>query len=192
MAKKFLNGWSAPHFRVVGPGVYELIYLKLRYQAFTEYVEETYIEHQLLDGSIKEKFLYANYFWELDYSALAESEELIKIKKLLNYIQKGCSVELFPHTEIPRSFFVTSTKDRLSLGRHYGGIISPGEKDFSIMFKTRIPVSAAGSAINWIDLNDNSVPINVNDVFNQHHYLTDELDNILSDESGFPVIFSAY
>jgi len=190
MAKKYLNGWQAPHFNIIGPGVNENIYLKLRYQGFTEFVEENYIEHELLDGKISEKFLYANYFWELNYSALAEADELMKIKKILNCLQKGCSVMLYPHQGVGRSFFVTTSKERLTLGRHYGGIGSPGEKDFSILFKTAIPISTAGSAINWIDLNDEAVPVNTSDIFNQHQYLTDEEDNIFTDEEGYPIIIS--
>jgi len=189
MSKKYLNGWQAPYFIISGAGVNTVVDLKLRYQAMTEYVEETYIEHELLDGSIVEKFLYAHYYWELNYSALAESSELIKIRNILNYLQKGCAVLLKPHKDIERYFTVTTVKDRRTLGRHYGGLNSPGEKDFSITFKTLKPSYSPGSSINWIDLNDLSLP--ASKIFNQYYYLSDEAGDYLFDEDGFPVLVSA-
>lgn len=186
MAKKYLNGWQAPEFKISGFGANETITFKLRYQAMLESIEETYIEHELLNGTIAEKFLYAHYFWELDYSALAESSELIKIKKILNYLQKGCHVRFWPHKEIQREFVITTVKDRRTLGRHYGGIVSPGEKDFSVTFRTVRPIYTPGNSINWVDLNDDLTP--VSEIFSQYNYLTDEAGEFINDENGMPII----
>jgi len=188
MAKKFLNGWQAPKFEIAETRGTYVVTLDLRYQALMEYVEEVYIEHELLNGTTAEKFLYANYYWELNYSAIAEASELMKIRKVLNSLQRGDSVVLFPHKDITRHFYITSVKDRLTLGRHYGGGISPGEKDFSITFKTKIPVTAAGAGINWIELDDDNRP--TRDVFNQHYYLADEAGDLVLNEDGMPVIIS--
>lgn len=190
MAKKYLNGWQAPRFIINRTGTAKTIDLNLRFQGFTEYVEENYIEHELLDGTIAEKFLYAHYFWDLNYSALSESSELLKIKAVLNYLQTGATVELQPHKEINRVFFVTSVKDRLSLGRHYGGAISPGEKDFSISFRTKQPITSAGAAINWAEIGDAGMP--VRDLLNQYYYLTDEAGDYLKSENGEGIIISVH
>jgi hypothetical protein len=186
MAKKYLNGWQAPEFYIAGYGANETLTLNLRYQGFLESVEENYIQHELLNGTIAEKFLYAHYYWELNYTALAEASELIKIKKILNYLQKGCSVRMRPHKEIAREFIITTVKDKLSLGRHYGGAGAPGEKDFSITFRTLRPIYTPGSSINWIDLDDNLTPMS--EVFNQYSYLTNESDEFILDENELPII----
>jgi hypothetical protein len=188
MAKKYLNGWQAPEFYISGFGPSQTITLKLRYQAMIESVEEKYIEHELLDGTIAEKFLYAHYFWELNYSAFAEASELIKIKKILNALQKGCTVRLRPHKEIAREFIVTTVKDRRTLGRHYGGVIAAGEKDFSITFRTMRPIYTPGSSIDWIDLDDNLTP--VSEIFVQYHYMADEAGEFINDENGMPIIIN--
>lgn len=188
MAKKYLNGWQAPEFYIAGFGVNETITLNLRYQAMSEYIEEKYIEHELLDGSIAEKFLYAHYFWELDYSALAEASELMKIKRILNCLQKGCSVRMRPHKEIAREFIISTVKDKLNLGRHYGGIGAPGEKDFSITFRTLRPIYSPGNSINWVDVTDDLTP--VSEVFNQYHYMSNESDELILDENGLPIIIN--
>ncbi len=188
MAKKYLNGWQAPSFTIDKIGINKVIDLMLRYESFNEYVEEKYIEHELLDGTIVEKFLYANYYWELNYSALAESSELLKIKAIMNYLQQGKTVDLKPHKEIDRTFAVTTVKDKLSLGRHYGGVTAPGEKDFSISFKTVRPLTSAGASINWAEIGETGTP--VRDVLNQYYYLTDEAGNYIIDESGNGIIAS--
>jgi len=191
MAKKYLNGWQAPMFKVIIPAApEETIELNLRFQAMSEFVEETYIEHNLFDGSIAEKFLYAHYYFELDYSALAEASELLKIKKILNYLQKGYTVRLFPHKEITgRYFFISTVRDRLRLGRHYGGMSSVGEKDFGITFRTLRPITNPGNAINWLEIGDGALPSQVE--YSQYFYLADEEDNYLLDEKGMPIIASS-
>lgn len=187
MAKKYLNGWQAPVFKIAIPNQPEqTIELNLRFQAFNEYVEENYIEHELLDGTIVEKFLYAHYYWELNYSSLAEASELLKIKSILNYIQRGYTIRLYPHKEVQRYFFVTTVKERLTLGRHYGGSIAPGEKDFGITFRTMRPVTTAGNAINWVNLDEEGTP--VSEILNQYKYLADETGDYLLDGNGEPIV----
>jgi len=186
MAKKYLNGWQSPEFYISGFGPSQTITLDLRYQAMIESVEEKYIEHELLDGTIAEKFLYAHYFWELNYSAFAEASELIKIKKILNSLQKDCLVRMRPHKEIAREFIITTVKNSRTLGRHYGGVIAPGEKDFSITFRTIRPLYTPGSSIDWIDLDDNLTP--VSEVFNQYYYMSNESDEFILDENDLPII----
>lgn len=188
MAKKYLNGWQAPEFYISGFGPSQTITLNLRYQAMIESIEENYIEHELLNGVIVEKFLYAHYFWELNYSAFAEASELIKIKKILNSLQKGCHIRLRPHKEVDREFIITTVKDRRTLGRHYGGITAPGEKDFSITFRTVRPLYTPGSSIDWIDLDDNLTPIS--EIFSQYNYLTDEAGEYILNENGIPIIIN--
>lgn len=186
MAKKYLNGWHAPEFYISGFGPSQTITLNLRYQAMIESVEEKYIEHELLDGTIAEKFLYAHYFWELNYSAFAEASELIKIKKILNSLQKGCQVRMRPHKEIAREFMITTMKSSRTLGRHYGGASASAEKDFSITFRTMRPLYTPGSSIDWIDLDDNLTP--VSEIFVQYHYFTDEAGEFILDEDNMPIL----
>ncbi len=188
MAKKYLNGWQAPKFCVEPTGINKIIELNLRYQAFTEYVEEIYIEHELLNGSVAEKFLYAHYYWDLDYSALADSTELLKIKALLNYLQLGKTIHLYPHKELGRNFIITTVKDKFSLGRHYGGAGAPGEKDFQITFKTKEPRTSAGASIDWAEIADNGNP--TRDLLNQYYYLTNESDEYILDEQGDGILIS--
>ncbi len=188
MAKKYLNGWQAPRFIVEPAGINKIIDLNLKYQALVESVEEIYIEHELLNGSIVEKFLYAHYYWDLNYSALADSTELLKIKAVLNYLQQGYRVHLYPHKELGRNFIVTTVKNRLSLGRHYGGSISPGEKDFSISFKTKEPRTSAGAAIDWTEIADNGNP--TRELLNQYYYLTTETGAYIYNEQGEGILIS--
>ena len=189
MAKKYLNGWKAPKFVVETESANQkIIELNLKYQALIEYVEETYIEHELLNGSIAEKFLYAHYYWDLDYSALADSSELLKIKAIMNYLQLGKLIHLYPHKEIGRRFTVTTVRDKLSLGRHYGGIAAPGEKDFSISFRTKDPLTSAGAAIYWSEIADNGNP--TRDLLNQYYFLADESGDYMTDEAGENLIIS--
>lgn len=192
MAKKYLNGWQSPRFIVELEGTTtKIIDLNLRFQAFIESVEENYIEHELLDGTIVEKFLNARYYWDLNYSALAEASELLKIKAILNYLQMGKKIKLYPHKEVSdRWFYVVIVKDRLSLGRHYGGAIAPGEKDFSISFKSKYPMNSAGGSINWAEISDNGLP--TRDILNQYYYMTDEAGNYITGEDGEILIVSKH
>lgn len=180
MAKKYLNGYDS--FRITPvSGSLTPIDFNLRFQGFTESVEETYIVHELLNGEIAEKYLYSHYYWEVDYSALAEAGELIKMKRVLNYIQQGLNVILTPHTDVIRNFFITTVKDKLTLGRHYGGANSSGEKDFTITFRTKFPITSS-AGINWVELTDGGTPIS--DIDNQYNLLTDETGDYITDEAG--------
>jgi hypothetical protein len=180
---KYLNGYDAPLFRIWMPSSsnWHDISLKLRYQALTESLNIKYIEHKLIDGSYSRKFEYVEYFWTLDYSALAESDEIIKLIQILNHLQLDRTVLLKPHKEQTRSFYIIDdSKEYLSLGEHYGGAGAPGNKDLVFKFKSKIQMTNPGNSVLWHEVST-GIP---NQESSNVKFLTDEDDNYILTETN--------
>lgn len=180
---KYLNGYDSPLFKIWVPSsqTWLIITLSLRYQALTEYLHQNYTEHKLYNGTYIRKFQYAEYFWTLDYSALAQSSETIKLIQVLHYLQKDFTVMLYPHKEQTRSFYIVDdSEDSLSLGEHYGGVNSPGNKDLVFKFKSRVQLTNPGSSILWHEVNTGIPNIEVSNV----KFLTNEQDDYILTQSN--------
>lgn len=149
--KKYLNGYKAPMFYCwSAQGIFSKIILDLKYQALKEFMEDFYIESETLLGEFCQEYSHSIMSWELDYSALIESPELKKLKLAIDHTKHGGRVVMFPHQEVARSYDIKCMTKSFTLNTHYGGINSPGHKDFTVKFQCPNPVNDW----NWIDPND--------------------------------------
>ena len=119
----------------------EIIELDSRFQFIKEYENDFYIEHTLFDGRKVQQYLYSELTFEIDYSALIEKENILKLQEILQYERAGNTIVLQPHKDAPRSFKVFSSHESRGLGLHYGGYYAAGNKEYSIKFKTSEPVT---------------------------------------------------
>ena len=137
---KIVNGYASPKFRIYyGQNAYNDYTFSFKYQGLLESIEETFVEHIIIDGTISKKFLYFHRIFEIDFSGLIESEDTNKVQILLNAIYSGIPVYLFPHSDHTRNFLITSTGEDKQLGLHYGGVNAGGNKDLILKFKTVNP-----------------------------------------------------
>jgi hypothetical protein len=187
MIKNYLNGCLQPKFIIISDVFPNpVIELNIDFQNYSETFEDSYIEHELLNGDIVDEFLYCHYYFSFDYSQWAAAPELLKWKALLNYLQLGYTVKFYPHKEIDRFFFVTTVKDKRTITRMPGYKRSQGHRDFKIDLRTKYPLTVPGSAVNWVSIaDDDSI---LDSLVNEIDVFLDENGDAILDESGFPLL----
>ena len=147
--KRYVNGYSSPRFLITHSlGNTETVNISLKFQGLREYIEDKYIMHEDLSGALKPKFLYTRKYFELDFSALLTSTDAFAVQRVDDACRQGKPVSIIPHAENPAYIYrVTVVPDKRSLGLHYGGLNSFGNKDFIINFQTIEPLYELG----WLD-----------------------------------------
>ena len=152
--KNFINGYQNPKFKIIKPdGSVEQIYISFKYQGLTEYSEDSFIEHEIIDGSIEQIYKYTRLEFEIDFSQLIDKSDALKIQNILVHERNGSRIILYPNKDIlQRSFEVVSVKNQRSLKLMHGGLIAPGHSGFVITFKTKYPAFE-----NWLD--PDAIPI---------------------------------
>lgn len=155
--KHYINGFDRPMFIIMKliNGTFTPVYhtIKFPYDGLTEYLDEKYVEHELIDGSNEQTFLWAHYEWDLMFQKRFVADNAVIIRDILNSQQLGYPIILFPHSDnYRRAFVVVTKKEKIGFGMHFGGIHSGGNKDFKISFKTKYPLTLAsnpGGTVNW-------------------------------------------
>jgi len=123
----------------------------MKFQGLREYIEDKYITHETLSGALRQKFVRTRKYFELDFSALLTSTDAYAVQRVDNACRQGKSVFLTPHSENPAYVYkVTTVPEKRTLGLHYGGLNSFGNKDFIITFQTVEPLYELG----WLDPDD--------------------------------------
>lgn len=146
MAKKYVNGYDKPTFRLTNPrdNTVETIALSFKYQALTEYYEKISISHKIIDGSKIKKPLHIDYEWRLFYDQSIEKDDLIKIGRIENAEFEGKTIRLTPHSDYPwREFdvLVLDEKREIDLMPHGRGRETTMNKGFIISFVNKSQIT---------------------------------------------------
>lgn len=127
-----------------------------KYQSLEEWTQEKWISHMLIDGRIKQQFLYFHTFFKIDWSQLITGEDADKLQQLRNAEFTGSKLELMPHIDLPRRYFDVVTlksdsgdSEQISFSQIINKRSSPGNKGTVMIFRTKWP------QFNW-DIRDPS------------------------------------
>lgn len=72
-----------------------------KHRSLRYFMDEKYCSAQLVDGSIKQKFLYAHHYFEIDWAELITGEDADKLASVINAERLGYRLLLEPHTDVP-------------------------------------------------------------------------------------------
>lgn len=148
----FVNGYNKPVFLIYHAGnTPERIDMSMYYQGLKEYFEESQISHSSIGGTKKYLSLYCNKYFELDYSGLLKEPDAIKLQKIWRASWAGKRIILIPHSDnLAYSYNVRVRPSQKTLGLHYGGLLSFGNKDLVITFD----VTDALQDLGWTSADD--------------------------------------
>jgi hypothetical protein len=138
------NGISK-QFRFKIDGITTLDF-SFKHQSLEEWTKEKWINHTLIDGSIKQKFLYLHTFFKIDWSELITGPDSDKLQQLRNAEFNGSKIEITPHIDLPRRHFeVVSLKsdsgesEQINFSQIINHRYSPGNKGVVMTFRTKYP-----------------------------------------------------
>ncbi|MBL8008113.1 MAG: hypothetical protein JNJ56_11320 [Ignavibacteria bacterium] len=117
-----------------------------KHQSLEEWTEEKWITHTLINGIVKQQFLYFHTFFRIDWSELITGEDADKLQILRNAEFNGSKIVIIPHTDLPaRNFDVVSLKsdsgisEKISFSQIVNHRYSPGNKGTVMIFRTKYP-----------------------------------------------------
>ena len=117
-----------------------------KHQALEEWTKEKWINHTLIDGVVKQKFLYFHTYFKIDWSQLITGSDSDKLQQLRNAEFNGSKIELVPHIDLPGRLFdvITLKSDsgesqEINFSQIVNHRTSPGNKGTIMIFKTKYP-----------------------------------------------------
>lgn len=117
-----------------------------KYQALEEWTEEKWITHTLINGIIKQKFLYFHTFFRIDWSELITGTDADQLQILRNAEFNGSKIVLVPHLDLPTRYFDVVTfksdggiSERINFSQIINNRNSPGNKGTVMIFRTKYP-----------------------------------------------------
>ena len=117
-----------------------------KYKALDEWTQEKWIFNTVIDGVVKQKFLYFHTFFKIDWSQLIIGTDSDKLQQLRNAEFAGSKIELMPHIDLPRRYFDVVTlksksgdSEQINLSQIINRRRSPGNQGTVMIFQTRWP-----------------------------------------------------
>jgi hypothetical protein len=132
-------------------GQIETLNFSVNYQALNELDEEQVTRHIFDDGSKAIKDHFINLEWELDYSKLLYTPDMMKIKKIKNARRQGKKIWLTPHVDVYlRRYKVQIIPEKRRLSQYPGSENYTPKKYDVIRFENVDPIQEC----DWVDSQD--------------------------------------
>lgn len=117
-----------------------------RHQALEEWTLEKWAYATLIDGRVKQKFLYFHTFFKIDWSQLIDGEDADRLQILRNSEFNGSKLELVPHLDIPSRLFDVVTfkseegdSQEINFSQTINHASSVGNKGTIMLYRTKYP-----------------------------------------------------
>lgn len=123
-----------------------ILEFSFKHQALEEWTQEKWATAIIIDGRVKQKFLYFHTFFKIDWSQLITGSDSDKLQQLRNAEFNGSKIVIVPHTDLPgRIFDVVTLKsdsgdsEQINFSQIINKRSSPGNKGTVMIFKTKYP-----------------------------------------------------
>lgn len=112
-----------------------------KHNALREYVQEEWVTVRLIDGSVRKRFLYLHWIFQIDWSQCIEGEDADKLAQVKNNEYAGGEIFLYPHLDLlTRNFEVVSMNEgQTEFSQIVNRDNSPGNKGHIVTYQTKWP-----------------------------------------------------
>ena len=138
------NGISKQFRFIVDDSV--VLDFSFKHHRLEEWTQEKWTVAKLIDGRIKQKFLYLHTYFRIDWSELIVGEDADKLSVIRNSEFAGSKLIVIPHIDLPGRFFdVISLKsdsgdsEQINFSQIINSRNSPGNRGTIMVFQTKYP-----------------------------------------------------
>ena len=126
-------------------GVKTTLTFSFKHNALRYFNKEKYLFDTIIDGSDKQKFLWAHDYFEIDWNELIVGEDSDKLAQVVNAERTGLKVELQPHIDVVGNIYQVfreksgDGETEMQFSQIVNSRQSPGNQGVVLKFKTVKP-----------------------------------------------------